>query len=271
MTTLHAKNTPLRISLIIPAYNEAESLPRVLTSIPKCITEVVVVDNGSSDATASIAIQHGARVISEPQRGYGQACLAGLAALEQDPPDLVAFADGDGSDNHPQLVQLVQSLIKNQLDLVLARRIAHNEYALSPQQRFGNRLATTLINMIWGVKFHDLGPMRVLRWAALKQLNMNDRNFGWTIEMQIRAVQHKLRWQEVPLLYLPRYAGKSKISRTASGVVRAGSKILWIVVRELWFDRTQVVQSLAQRIWQRLRHKDTPPINSDAATGARKI
>ena len=279
MTKLHHNSILLRISLIIPAHNEAESLPTVLESIPKCVTEVLVVDNGSNDATASIALQYGVRVITEPRRGYGQACLAGLAALECDPPDLVAFADGDGSDNHPQLEQLVKTLIKNQLDFVLARRIAHNEQSLSPQQRFGNKLTTTLIYLIWGVKFHDLGPMRVLRWAALKQLKMTDRNFGWTIEMQIRAVQHKLRWREVPLLYLPRYAGKSKISRTASGVVRAGSKILWIVMRELWLDRQQVAHRLFQRGWQRgwqrggqrLRHKDNPPISSDATTGARKI
>ncbi len=252
------------VSLIIPAYNEAQSLPTVLSKIPSAVDTTIVVDNGSSDATAQIAANCGAQVVTEPKRGYGQSCLAGIAALQHNPPDYVAFADGDGSDNHPQLAQLVTTIIDNKLDLVLARRVPVCATALSLQQRFGNRLATTLIGLIWGVKYDDLGPMRIISWAALQRLNMADCNFGWTIEMQIKAIQHNLCWCEIPVDYLPRYAGQSKISRTISGVCRAGGKILWVIAREAWRDRHQ----LRLRLLRRLPTKKATAVRSKAKTGA---
>jgi len=263
-------NEALNICLIIPAYNEAESLPTVLAKIPECITSVIVVDNGSTDGTGELAQQFGARVVREPRRGYGQACLAGISSLHNDPPDLVAFADGDGSDNHPQLEKLIATLQQHSLDLVLAQRIPQSRNALSLQQRFGNRLATRLVQLIWRANFSDLGPMRVLRWDALMQLDMADTNFGWTIEMQVKAAQQRLRWREVPTHYLPRYAGKSKISRTLSGVVKAGSKILWIVAREAWHDRKNVIALRTQRR-RFLRYKKATAVNSSANTGANQM
>lgn len=260
----------VNVCLIIPAYNEAESLPTVLKRIPSCVTTVVVVDNGSTDDTAALAQQFGARVIHEPRRGYGQACLAGIATLRSDPPDLVAFADADGSDNHPQLEQLVSTLHANNLDLVLSKRIPQSRNALSLQQRFGNRLATRLVRLIWRTDFNDLGPMRVIRWEALSQLKMADTNFGWTIEMQVKAAQQRLRWQEVATAYLPRYAGKSKISRTLSGVIQAGTKILWIVAREAWHDRKNVFALRTQRR-RFLRYKKAAAVSSNANTGANQM
>jgi hypothetical protein len=254
----------LRTALIIPVHNEVESLPTVLGKIPNCVTTTIVVDNGSSDGSAEVAATFGAQVIREPRLGYGQACLAGIASLQQNPPDLVAFADGDGSDNHPQLAELISTLIAQDLDLVLARRMPKNCAALSPQQRAGNALATTLIAYIWGVRYRDLGPMRVIRWSALQKLQMVDQDFGWTIEMQIKAIQHGLRWNEVDVVYLPRQAGESKISRTLSGVLKAGTKILWIIAREAWSDR----YSLLNRLLRRLPRKNNTAVASKADTGA---
>lgn len=263
-------NKTLTTCLIIPAYNEAESLPTVLAKIPPCITSVIVVDNGSTDGTGELAQQFGARVVREPRRGYGQACLAGISAIQSNPPDLVAFADADGSDNHPQLVQLIATLQSNSLDLVLARRMPQSRNALSLQQRFGNRLATRLVELIWHADFCDLGPMRVIHWDALMQLKMADTNFGWTIEMQVKAAQQRLRWQEVPTLYLPRYAGKSKISRTLSGVIKAGTKILWIVAREAWRDRKNVLALRTQRR-RFLRYKKATAVSNNANPGANQM
>ncbi|MBN2645823.1 MAG: glycosyltransferase family 2 protein [Desulfuromonadaceae bacterium] len=242
-----------RTSLIIPVHNEAESLPTVLRRIPDCIDEIIVVDNGSSDGSGDIARNLGARVVREERLGYGQACLAGLAILRENPPQQVAFADGDGSDNHRQLQLLIETLEREQADLVLAQRVPKNREALSIQQRFGNGLATFLISLLWGGSYQDLGPMRVIRWQALEQLGMRDRSFGWTIEMQIRALQHNLRFCEVPLLYLPRLAGRSKISRTLKGVLNAGGKILWIIAREAWADRAQILRRVRRRALLRIK------------------
>lgn len=221
------------MALIIPARNEELSLPAVLAGVPSPVTWVVVVDNGSSDATAAVARACGARVVHEPVPGYGSACLAGIAALADDPPDLVAFADADGSDGVENLGELIQPILDNEAELSLALRVPDHGRSLTPQQRFGNRLATRLIRLIWGHDYGDLGPMRVITWQALQRLGMEDRDFGWTVEMQIRAVKAGLRIRETPLPYHLRLAGESKISRTLSGVVRAGAKILWVIGREL--------------------------------------
>ena len=211
------------IALIIPARNEAAAIGQVLQRVPEVVDRVVVVDNGSQDNTGEIATACGAQVIRENRPGYGQACLSGIESIKNHPPDIVAFADGDGSDNHQALVDLMIPLIEEKLDMVLTRRIAQCPEALSLQQKIGNRLATTLMNFFWGGGYTDLGPMRALTWQALQTLKMKDRNFGWTIEMQIKALQHGFRIREIPVPYLPRFAGKSKISRTVSGVILAGT------------------------------------------------
>lgn len=226
-------SAPARIALIIPARNEEQSLPTVLARVPALVTRVLVVDNGSTDRTAAVAAAHGAEVVQEPSPGYGSACLAGIAALADDPPVLVAFADADGSDGVENLAELLEPLQAGTANLALVRRVPVASGALSLQQRFGNWLATRLIRIVWGHDYHDLGPMRVITWQALNDLRMSDRTFGWTVEMQIRALKAGLRTVEVPLPYSVRLAGKSKISRTLTGVLRAGSTILWVIGKEL--------------------------------------
>ena len=220
------------IALLIPARNEALALPAVLRNIPPLVDSVVVIDNGSTDATAQVAQSCGAQVVPEKKSGYGKACLAGIDSLKKNPPDIVAFADADGSDDLSRLPELIDPLVKEHADLVIERRTPVEPDALSQQQRFGNWLATTLIRLFWGHAFQDLGPMRAMRWEPLQDLDMKDQNFGWTIEMQIKAVKKEMRIIEVPLPYRKRSAGTSKISRTIKGTIRAGIKIIWIIFRE---------------------------------------
>jgi glycosyltransferase involved in cell wall biosynthesis len=220
------------IALIIPARNEELALPQVLARVPAMVSRVLVVDNGSTDATGAVARATGAEVVYESRPGYGAACLAGLAVLRENPPELVAFADADGSDGVENLPQLFSLITAGRCDLALARRIPEGHGALSTQQRFGNWLATRLIRLGWGHRYEDLGPLRAIRWDALEKLSMQDRSFGWTVEMQIRALKARLRVLELPLPYRARIAGTSKISRTVSGVFRAGVRILWVIGRE---------------------------------------
>lgn len=234
------KTVLLDIALIIPARNEEGALPGVLANLPAEVGRVVVVDNGSTDRTAEVAALRGARVVSEPVAGYGRACLAGLAFLRNDPPDIVAFVDADGSDEPLCLADLIAPVAAGEQDLVLGRRIPVVAAALSFQQRFGHLLATALIRLFWKHRYGDLGPMRVIRWADLERLAMTDRAFGWTVEMQVRALKHRLRIREIDVPYHQRTAGKSKISRTITGAVKAGSTILWVIGREL-------VQGLRQK------------------------
>ena len=227
------------IALIIPARNEELSLPGVLKNVPSRINRVVVVDNGSTDGTARIAAAYGAVVVTEPIAGYGRACLAGLAALSGKPPDIVAFADADGSDELACLPVLLAPVVAGEQDFVLGERIPVARAALSFQQRFGHLLATGLIRLIWKHRYHDLGPMRVISWSALERLAMADQDFGWTVEMQVRALKHRLRILEIKVPYHQRTGGKSKISRTISGTVKAGSTILWTIGRELAHELRQ--------------------------------
>lgn len=220
------------IALLIPARNEAESLPHVLAARPDGIDRLIVIDNGSSDATAQIARRFGAEVVHEPRPGYGRACLGGLAHLKHHPPDIVAFADADGSDDLSRFDHFIEPLLTDQADFVCANRIPSEPNALSPQQCFGNWLATVMIRVVWGKAFHDLGPMRAIRWERLADLQMQDPDYGWTVEMQIRAIRHQCRIQEVAMPYHPRVAGRSKVSGTLKGVLGAGIKILWVIARE---------------------------------------
>jgi glycosyltransferase involved in cell wall biosynthesis len=223
------------IALIIPAKDEALALPVVLSAVSREIDRVLVVDNGSKDDTADVAKKYGAQVIEEPVPGYGSACLAGLQVLEKDPPDIVAFADADGSDDLSMVLDLIDPLLDGEAELILGRRIPCESGALSSQQRVGNWLATFLINLFWGHEYEDLGPMRAIKWISLRSLEMSDRNYGWTIEMQIRALRKGLRIREIPVPYRRRAAGRSKVSRSPSGSIRAGIKIIWVICRELMY------------------------------------
>jgi glycosyltransferase involved in cell wall biosynthesis len=218
-------------ALIIPALNEAESIGLVLQRLPSGLfSQVIVVDNGSDDGTYEVAQAAGAQVIREPRRGYGQACLAGVAHLA---PQVyaVAFMDADLSDDPTDLEQLVRRFEDGGWDMVIGSRVLGSTEpgSLSPMQRFGNWLTTLLIRKIWHVSFTDLGPMRILRRPALNRLNLQDRDFGWNVEMQAKAALLRLRVTEAPVKYYRRRLGRSKISGTISGSVRAGAKILWTV------------------------------------------
>ncbi len=220
-------------TLIIPALNEAANIGELLRQVPKGLfSQLIVVDNGSTDETASIARSAGAEVVVEPRRGYGQACLAGLAATGPD-TSAVAFMDADLSDDPADLHRLVRRFEEGRLDLVIGSRVLGNPEAgsLTPLQRFGNWLTTRLIRWIWGVAFTDLGPMRIISREALERLALSDRNFGWNVEMQAKAAQLRLGVAEIPVHYRKRRSGKSKISGTLSRSVQAGFKILWTLYR----------------------------------------
>ncbi|MGQ0721206.1 MAG: glycosyltransferase family 2 protein [Candidatus Eiseniibacteriota bacterium] len=223
---------PPRISVVIPALNEEASLPLVLAAIPPgIVSEIVVADNGSTDGTARVAREHGARVVHAPVRGDGSACLAGIAAL--DAPDVVAFLDADFSDHPEELPRVLSPILEGRADLVIGSRMLglREPGAMLPQALLGNRLATFLIRLFWGVRFTDLGPFRAIRADALRDLAMADRDFGWTVEMQVRAARRGLRCVEVPVSYRRR-VGRSKITGTIRGTLRASHKILATIFRE---------------------------------------
>ncbi|MEJ2071375.1 MAG: glycosyltransferase family 2 protein [Syntrophobacterales bacterium] len=222
-----------RITVIIPALNEEAAIGLVLAAIPPWVDEVVVVDNGSTDATPEVAREKGARVVREPQRGYGAACLAGIEALHH--PDLVVFLDGDFSDHPEEMDRLIDPLVAHQADLVIGSRVLGHRQpgALTPQARFGNWLACLLIRLFWQVTYTDLGPFRAIRFPALQGLNLEDRNYGWTVEMQIKAAAQGLRVLEIPVSYRRR-VGQSKISGTIRGIVGAGTKILATIGKEAY-------------------------------------
>ncbi len=220
----------MKVSVIIPALDEEASIGKVLDAIPKdLVTDIIVVDNGSRDRTAEVADQHGARVVREEERGYGAACLAGLAALGE--TDVVVFLDGDYSDYPEDLPLLLAPIQEGRADLVIGSRVQGRSEAgaLNPQQRFGNWLAVRLLKWLYGVQYTDLGPFRAIRYDALRSLGMRDRDYGWTVEMQIRAARQRLRSCEVPVRYRQRI-GKSKITGTLLGSVKAASKITCLMI-----------------------------------------
>lgn len=218
------------VSVVIPALDEEGSVGAVVSELLRLgVGEVIVVDNGSVDGTASVALEAGALVLSEPERGYGAACLKGLSYLRGLPeaPLVVAFADADLSDVPCQLWRVIAPLLAGSCDLVIGSRALgkRTERALLPQARFGNVLATSLLELLYGYGFTDLGPLRAMTWSSLELLEMRDRDFGWTVELQARAAKVSLRAVEVPVDYRAR-VGLSKITGTLSGTWRAGVKIL---------------------------------------------
>ncbi len=226
-----------KVKIIIPVLNEEKSILKVINDLPeKYKKNVIVVDNGSTDNTVKILNKNNIMVINEPKRGYGQACLTGIKYIDKNfsDTDIVVFLDGDYSD-YPEEIELILSPIINEdYDLVIGARKDKN--ALTPQARFGNWLATNLIKFFYNFSFSDLGPFRAIKFKKLLELGMSDKDFGWTVEMQIKAVKNKLKIKEVPISYRKRI-GKSKISGTIRGTILAGYKILFTIFTEHLIDR----------------------------------
>jgi len=219
-----------KVAVLIPALNEAESLPKVLEDIPAFVDRIIVCDNGSTDRTFEIAASHAALcpdllAVRETRRGYGSACLKAMSALTDE--EFVVFLDADGSDHAELMGSLLDPLLDG-ADLCISNRFTPQLHpgALSLPQRLGNRLAVLLVRLLWGFGYRDLGPFRAVRREALLRLNMRDATFGWTIEMQVKALDAGIRIAQVDVPYRARVGGKSKIGRTFSGVVLAGFKIV---------------------------------------------
>jgi len=220
------------INVIIPAYNEGHAIGHVIKDIPPIIKEIIVVNNNSTDNTQSAAKTAGATVINEPKRGYGYACLCGMnyISLQETKPDIIVFLDGDYSDYPQQLSQLVAPIIEKDIDLVIGARVRalREKGAMTYPQKFGNWLATKLMKLFFGARFTDLGPFRAIKYSKLLALHMEDKTYGWTVEMQLKAVKQKYSYTEVPMKYRNRI-GVSKVSGTLKGAIFAGIKILtWI-------------------------------------------
>lgn len=225
------------IDVIIPAYNEEQSIALVLQDIPRDIVrEVIVCNNASTDQTAAVAKAAGATVLDQPRKGYGSACLKGISYLSQkqasDQPDIVVFLDGDYSDHPEQMPEVIAPILNEGCDLVIGSRALGNmeRGAMMPQQVFGNWLATTLIRLFYRYEFTDLGPFRAIKFEQLLHLKMEDPDFGWTVEMQVKAAKEKLKCKEVPVRYRRR-VGVSKVSGTIRGSILAGHKILWTIFK----------------------------------------
>ncbi|MFN9150717.1 MAG: glycosyltransferase family 2 protein [Bacteroidota bacterium] len=231
------------VAVIIPALNEEQSIGIFIDSVRDVVDHIIVVDNGSSDRTAEIARLHGATVVYEPQRGYGAACLRGIEALRESPgprpgarmnrhSSFVLFLDADASDHPDDARAIIRVMQTTDVEMCLGSRTTGlaDAGSLTPQQRFGNWLSTRLISLIWGVHYTDLGPLRAVRWDVLERLEMQDRTWGWTVEMQIKIAMHGISFLEIPVRYRRRI-GQSKISGTVVGSVRAGYKILTTIAR----------------------------------------
>ena len=222
----------MSIKVIIPAYNEEASIAKVISEIPSEVDEIIVVNNNSTDGTKENAARAGATVLDEERKGYGYACLKGMdyiAGLENQ-PTIIVFLDGDYSDYPEELIEVVRPIVEDDIDLVIGSRVKERrEYgAMTPQQIFGNWLATKLIGLFFGANFTDLGPFRAIKYDKLLSLQMEDKTYGWTVEMQLKAIKKGLSYTEVPVRYKNRI-GVSKVSGTVKGSVLAGVKILtWI-------------------------------------------
>lgn len=223
------------VKVIIPAFNEEHGVGRVIVEIPKhLVSEIIVVNNASTDTTAQVAKSAGATVLHEPVRGYGRACLKGIDYLKSGPvkPDIVVFLDADHSDYPEEMERVIEPIMTQQADLVIGSRALGNKEkgSMTPQQIFGNWLATRLLKLFYGVAFTDLGPFRAITYSRLIELDMKDKTYGWTVEMQLKAAKSGLRCTEVPVRYRRRI-GFSKVSGTLKGTVIAGYKILLTIFR----------------------------------------
>ncbi|WP_417882350.1 glycosyltransferase family 2 protein [Xanthomarina gelatinilytica] len=220
------------LKVIIPAYNEADSIAKVIHDIPKTVNEIIVVNNNSTDATEVNAKQAGATVLTESRKGYGYACLKGMAYVSKQElkPDIVVFLDGDYSDYPEELTKIVQPIIEDNIDFVIGARVKRlrEPGSMTQPQIFGNGLATFLMRIMFGSNFTDLGPFRAIKYQKLLALKMEDKTYGWTVEMQLKALKQKLSYIEIPVSYRNRI-GVSKVSGTLNGAIMAGIKILgWI-------------------------------------------
>ena len=231
-------NRPV-VDVIIPAYNEEQSIGLVLKAIPReIVREIFVCNNASTDNTAEVARANGATVLDQPQKGYGSACLKGIEHLKNkdaaDQPEIVVFIDGDFSDHPEELPDLIRPIVEEHMDLVIGSRVLGDmeRGAMMPQQVFGNWLATNLIRLFYRYDFTDLGPFRAVKWSSLLDLKMEDPDFGWTVEMQVKAAKLKLKCTEIPVRYRRR-VGVSKVSGTIRGTILAGHKILWTIFKLL--------------------------------------
>lgn len=223
------------IDVIIPAFNEEGAIALVINEIPKdLVRDIILVNNGSTDQTAQRAADVGATVLTENKKGYGAACLTGMThiAAKTKKPDIVVFLDGDHSDYPEQMYTIVQPILDDEVDFVVGSRARGNRKrgSMTIPQIFGNWLSTTILRWLYGVKYTDLGPFRAIRYSSLLQLNMVDTNYGWTVEMQIKASKHRLRYKEVAVDYRQRI-GQSKVSGTFKGAISAGYKILKLIFK----------------------------------------
>lgn len=220
------------IKVIIPAYNEANSIAKVIEEIPAIVSEIIVVNNNSSDDTAINATRAGATVLNETRKGYGYACLRGMdyIAKKSRKPNIIVFIDGDYSDYPEELNKIVKPILEENVDMVIGARTKalREDGSMTPQQIFGNKLATFLMKLFFGSTFTDLGPFRAIKYEKLLELEMEDKTYGWTIEMQLKALKNKMSYVEIPVHYKKRI-GVSKVSGTVKGSIFAGVKILgWI-------------------------------------------
>ncbi|SLN37134.1 Undecaprenyl-phosphate mannosyltransferase [Roseovarius albus] len=226
-----------KIAVIIPVLNEEQGIAKVLSDIPRWVDQIIVADNGSSDQTVNVARQHKAEIAFAPQRGYGAACLAGIEILK--PCDIVVFVDGDYSDYPDQMERLVRPIAEQQAQLVIgSRALGHcASGAMTLPQRVGNKLACSMIRRFWGQTYSDLGPFRAITRDTLSKIDMQDRAFGWTVEMQLKAILHQLKVIEVPVDYRARLTGRSKVSGTVKGVILAGTTIIGTILMTALRDR----------------------------------
>ena len=220
------------IKVIIPAYNEEKAIGYVIQDIPSSVSEVIVISNNSTDDTIQVAKNAGATVLSESRKGYGYACLKGMEyiAQQETKPDIIVFLDGDYSDYPQELTQIIAPIIKDDIDFVIGARVPRfrEKQSMTPQQVFGNWLATTLMKSFFNATFTDLGPFRAIKYEKLVALNMEDKTYGWTVEMQLKVLKQKMSYVEIPVHYKNRI-GISKVSGTVKGAIMAGIKIIgWI-------------------------------------------
>jgi len=233
---MHSDNKKPAVYVIIPAFNESKSIGKVIADIPDLVNETIVVNNASTDNTETIAKEQGATVLREPRKGYGYSCLKGIDYLQTkvNPNDIIVFLDGDYSDFPDQISMLIAPILESDVDMVIGSRAlgVREPGSMLFQQIAGNWLATALIKLFYNAHFTDLGPFRAIQWKALQQLDMKDKTFGWTVEMQVKAAKHRLKFTEVAVNYRRRI-GVSKVSGTIYGTIMAGFKIVLTIFKNI--------------------------------------